>query len=202
MKKTLKYVGIGVAALVLVFVGVGSTLDGMWRVEKSVLVNAPPEHVHPLVDDLRAWQLWAAWNNAMDPEVKNTYSEPAAGVGAWWSWSGPKMGRGRMTIVRSEVGKGVWVDESIETDEVNAHGSLEWSREGEATKVVWRDEGKLPPIFGGYFKGFIEGMLGEHFQTGLDGLKREAEKRHAEAQEKPAEPAAEPAQADAAPAEQ
>jgi hypothetical protein len=189
MKRVLKVVGLGLVGLVAVLVGVGLFLPRTWHVERSVVINASPEHIHPLVNELKAWQSWAAWNNEMDPEVKYEYGGPAAGVGGWWSWNGPKMGHGKMTITKSDVNSGVWVDEMIETDsEVNAHGSLTWTQEGGGTKVTWVDEGLLPPVLGGYGVGFIEKMLGEHFQTGLDNLKVQAEKRRAEVEAAQAAP--------------
>ncbi|HSP80740.1 MAG TPA: SRPBCC family protein, partial [Myxococcaceae bacterium] len=86
-------------------------------------------------------------------------------------------GRGKMTITKSDAAAGVWVDEMIEADEVNAHGSVTWTLEGGGTKVTWVDEGELPPVIGGYFVGMIEEMLGENFQQGLEGLKKQAETR-------------------------
>jgi hypothetical protein len=201
MKRVLKIVGLGLGALVAVLVVVGIFLPRKWRVEQVVLIDAAPEHIYPLVNDLKQWQSWAAWNKAMDPEVKWEYGGPALGVGAWWSWAGPKMGNGKMTITRSEQGAGVWVDEMIETDkEVNARGSLTWTREGSSTKVTWVDEGTLPPVIGGYAVGMIEKMLSDHFQTGLKNLKTAAEQRKAAEQEAAAR-AAQAAPAEAAPAE-
>jgi hypothetical protein len=180
MKRFLKRAGLGLVGLVAVLSGVGLVLPREWRVERSVVINAAPEHIHPLVDDLKAWQSWAAWTQDMDPEVKNEYGGPASGVGAWWAWNGPKMGHGKMTITQSEVASGVWVDEMIETDkEVNAHGSITWTQEGGGTKVTWVDTGTLPPVIGGYVVGMIEDMLGENFQVGLKHLKAEVEKRRA-----------------------
>jgi hypothetical protein len=210
MKRVLKIVGLGVVGLVAVLVVVGLFLPRQWHVERTAVINAAPEHIHPLVDDLKQWQTWAAWNNSMDPEVKYDYSATAAGVGAWWSWNGPKMGHGKMTITKSDVATGVWVDEMIETDDaVNAKGAITWTRQGEATQVKWVDEGTLPPVIGGYAVSMIETMLGEHFQTGLNNLKTQAEKRRAEqdaakaaqvAQPEPAAPAeAAPVAAPAAP---
>lgn len=180
MKSVLKKVGLGLVGLVGVLAAVGLVLPREWRVERSVVINAAPEHIHPLVDDLKAWQSWAAWTKDMDPEVKNEYGGPASGAGAWWAWNGPKMGHGKMTISKSEVASGVWVDEMIETDkEVNAHGSITWTQEGGGTKVTWVDTGTLPPVIGGYVVGMIEDMLGNNFQVGLQHLKAEVEKRRA-----------------------
>ena len=180
MKRVLVRLGLGLLALVVVLAVVGLFLPRQWHVERSVVIGAPPEHIHPLIHDLKAWQSWAAWTKAMDPEVKYEYSAVASGVGAWWSWTGPKMGHGKMTITKSDVNAGVWVDEMIETDQaVNAHGSLTWTQQGGGTKVTWVDEGTLPPVVGGYFVRFINNMLSENFQTGLKNLKAEVEKRQA-----------------------
>src|SRR5688572_14419408 len=117
MKRVLKIVGLGFAALMAVLVVVGLFLPRQWRVEQVVLVNAGPEHIYPMVNDLKQWQSWAAWNKEMDPAVKWEYAGPASGVGASWAWDGPQMGHGKMTITRSDPGAGVWVDEMIETDD-------------------------------------------------------------------------------------
>jgi hypothetical protein len=179
MKRFLKFAGLGLVAMVTGLTVVGLFLPRQWHVERSVVINAAPEHIHPLVEDLKAWQSWAVWTKDMDPEVKDEYGGPASGVGAWWAWNGPKMGHGKMTITKSDVAAGVWLDEMIETDrEVNAHGSLTWTREGGGTKVTWVDTGTLPPM-GGYFVWMIEDMLGENFQVGLKNLKAEVEKRRA-----------------------
>ncbi len=183
MKRALKFVGLGLVGLVVVVTVVGLLLPRQWHVEQSIVINASPEHIHPLVNDLKLWQSWAAWTRDMDPEVKNEYGGPASGVGAWWAWQGPKMGLGKMTITKSDVASGVWVDEMIETREaVNAHGSLTWTQEGGGTKVTWVDTGTLPPM-GGYFVGMINDMLGNNFEQGLKNLKAEVEKRRAAEQE-------------------
>lgn len=184
MKRALKRLGLGLVGLGVVLTVVGLFLPRQWKVERSIVINASPEHIHPLVEDLKAWQSWAAWTQDMDPEVKNEYGGPSSGVGAWWAWQGPRMGLGKMTITKSDVDSGVWVDEMIETrEEVNAHGSLTWTQEGGGTKVTWVDSGTLPPIMGGYFVGMINDMLGDNFQQGLKHLKAEAEKRRAAEQE-------------------
>ena len=197
MKRVLKIVGLGLGGLVAALVVVGLFLPRQWNVEETVVINAGPEHIHPLVDDLMEWQSWAAWTKAMDPEVKYEYSAKFAGEGASWSWNGPKMGIGKMIITKSDVATGVWVDEMINSDEVNAKGALTWTREGEATKVKWVDSGTLPPVIGGYFTGFINKMLSDNFRTGLTNLKAVAEQRKAGGQAAPAEAA--PVAAPAAP---
>lgn len=168
--KALKYVGIALIAIVSLFILVGLFLPRQWEVERSILTDAKPSQLYPLVVDLKRWPEWAAWNKEMDPEVKWTYSGPESGTGASWAWEGPQMGKGAMTITKADEETGVWIDEKIESDEVNAHGSITWEPEGDQYRVTWKDTGTLPPVVGGYFKGMIENMLGEHFQTGLEKL--------------------------------
>ena len=177
MKKIVKRGALGLVGLVAVLVGVGLVLPRQWHVERSVVIDAAPEHIHPLVEDLRTW---ASWAREPDPTVQDTYGGAASGVGAWWAWSGPKMGHGKMTITRSDVASGVWFDEAIETEEVNAHGSLTWTREGGGTRVTWVDEGQLPPVMGGYFVGLVNDSLGAHFEHALMNLKTAARERREE----------------------
>ncbi|MEW6434482.1 MAG: SRPBCC family protein [Myxococcota bacterium] len=188
-------VALGVLALLLLAVAVGSLLPRQWRVERSVVIAAPPERIHPFLDDLRRWPEWAAWNKEMDSKVVWTYGGPDRGVGARWAWNGPVMGKGRMEIVASDPVKGLRIDEAIESETVNAHARFDFAPEGAGTKVTWIDEGTLPPVVGGFFRGMIEDMLNQHFSTGLAKLKAAVE-----ALPPPAPPAPEP-KADAATAD-
>lgn len=136
-----------------------------------MVIAAPPAAIHPFVSNLRKWQEWAVWTKELDPQVKNTWSGPEEGVGAGWAWLGPKMGRGKIVVTASDVATGVKLDEAIEGDEINAHATFSYVVVGASTRVVWVDEGTLPPVLGGYFRGMIEKMLGENFEKGLEKLK-------------------------------
>lgn len=185
--KLIGRIALGVLALLLLAVAVGALLPRQWHVEQSVVIAAPPERIHPFLDDLRKWPEWAAWNKEMDPKVVWTYEDPDRGVGARWAWNGPVMGKGRMEIVESDPAKGLRIDEAIESDTVNAHARFDFAPEGGGTKVTWIDEGTLPPVVGGFFRGMIEDMLRTHFSTGLAKLKAAVE-----ALPPPAPPAPEP----------
>jgi hypothetical protein len=169
--KILGRIALGLVGLLVLALIIGALLPRRWHVEQSIVIKAPPERIHPFLDDLHKWADWAAWNKAMDPQVVWTYEGPDRGVGARWAWSGPVMGKGRMEIVRSDPAVGLTVDEAIESEVVNAQGRFVYTREGDATKVTWTDEGDLPPIIGGYFRGMIEKMLADNFSRGLEKLK-------------------------------
>lgn len=169
--KLLRKIALALLALVALFVVVGLVLPRRWHVERSVVIHAPPEQIFPLIASPMKWQEWSVWTRAMDPLVKYSYAGVDEGAGAEWSWIGPKMGRGKMRIVASDPKTGVQIDEAIESEQVNAHASFSFSPDGAGTRVVWLDEGTLPPVMGGYFRGMIEKMLGENFEAGLRKLK-------------------------------
>ncbi|GMU59852.1 MAG: hypothetical protein AMXMBFR34_16150 [Myxococcaceae bacterium] len=169
--KLLGRAALGLVGLILVALIIGALLPRRWHVEQSILIKAPPEQIHPFLEDLRRWADWSAWNKELDPKVVWTWEGPDRGVGARWAWSGPVMGKGRMEVVRSDASVGLTVDEAIESEEVNAQGRFLYTREGDGTKVTWIDEGTLPPVIGGYFRGMIESMLAENFSKGLTKLK-------------------------------
>src|SRR4051794_21865841 len=136
--RIVKLIGLFVGVLVALFVLGGLMLPRVWRVERTTIINAPPEAIYPRVASFKRWQDWALHSEA-DPNVENTYSGPEEGPGATWSWKGPKMGQGTMTITRAEPKAGIWVDEKIEGDNSNAHGSLTFEAESTGTRVTWLD---------------------------------------------------------------
>lgn len=167
----IKKFSIALVALIVLTLGVGLVLPRTWRVERHVVINAAPARIHPLLFDLKRWQEWSVWTRAMDPLLRNTYEGPQDGVGAKWLWLGPTMGRGQLVITASDPLRGIELDESIESEVVNAKASLAFSAEGGATRVTWVDEGTLPLIVGGFFGGTVEDRLGAHFATSLEKLK-------------------------------
>ena len=71
-------------------------------VERSATINAPPERVYALIEDLRQWERWSPWEE-LDPDMQHTYSGAERGVGAVHEWKGnKKAGEGRMRITEAE----------------------------------------------------------------------------------------------------
>lgn len=173
--KLIGRIALGVLAVMIVLAVAGALKRRQWHVERSITINAAPERIHPFLDDLRKWPEWSAWNKELDPKVSWTWEGPDRGVGARWAWSGPVMGHGRMEIVESDPSTGLRIDEAIESETVNAHARFDYTREGDATKVTWVDEGTLPPVVGGFFRAMVEETLSGHFSTGLAKLKSTVE---------------------------
>ena len=85
---------IGLAAVIIVFFILVSLRPSVFCVSRSITVSAPPEAVFAQVNDFHKWEAWSPWAK-MDPNAKNSFSGPAAGVGAAFAWSGNnKVGAG------------------------------------------------------------------------------------------------------------
>ena len=167
----IKKFAIPLIALVALTLVVGLALPRGWRVEQELVIAAPPQRIFPLLFDLKRWQEWSVWTRTMDPQLRNTYEGPSDGVGAKWLWLGPKMGRGQLLIVASDPVRGIELEESIEAEVPNAHASIAFTAVSGGTRVTWLDQGTLPPIVGGFFRGVVEDRLNADFSTSLRKLK-------------------------------
>jgi uncharacterized protein YndB with AHSA1/START domain len=167
----IKKIAIALVALVVLATAVGAALPRTWRVERSVVIASTPERIFPYLNDLKRWQEWSVWTKAMDPLVRHMFEGPQDGVGARWSWLGPKMGQGKIEIVEADPAVGISLSESIESPTENARATLRFTREGAQTRVTWIDEGTLPWVVGGFFRGTVEEVLSANFETSLNKLK-------------------------------
>lgn len=168
-------------AVILVLVSIGLVGGGMmlspaFTVTRSLLVNAPPEKVYAFVADPRGWAQWSAWNRR-DPAMAITYSGPASGVGAAWSWQSKSEGDGRMTFTSVEPGRRVAFDLELAGVDARSKGELHFTREGNATRVTWTMNGDMGsnPLYH-WFAAFADRVMGPDFEGGLANLKDVAEK--------------------------
>lgn len=162
-------------AAVLLF---AATRPDTFQIQRSVVIQAPPEKIFPLLNNLHNWPQWAPQDKD-DPSIKRTFSGPDSGTGAVSDWSGSgNTGRGRMTIIESVPPKRTivqvdWV-KPFATRNLNQF-SLE--PEGSSTRVTWGMQGpnlyvmKLLSVFIN-----MDRMMGAHFETGLLNLKAAAER--------------------------
>lgn len=171
-----KKIALGALALVAVFVLVvvilAATKPDEIHVERSVVMRATPADVHPYANDFTKFMTWMPWAE-LDPEQKVEYSDPPAGVGAWYTWAGnDDVGEGRMEVVSSEPGKVVHELEFIEPFASLAESSISMEAVGEdQVEVTWAftqdaDFGtKLMMVFVD-----MDAMLGADFEKGLKKL--------------------------------
>ena len=166
-----------IAIAVLVVLLLASHKPDEFRVERSIVIAAPPEAIFPRVDSLRAWTDWSPWEQR-DPAMKRDYSGPASGVGAVYGWDGNKdVGSGRMEIVESVPSSRI----RIKLDFIRpfeGHNIAEFVFEPQAggTRVVWSMHGPAP-LLSKVMQVFMDmdAMIGRDFEAGLATLKSRAE---------------------------
>src|SRR3984957_18205544 len=98
---------IGFAVLLSTILVLAATKPKIIHSQRSVSIDAPPEKVFSLIDNLGAWRRWAPQDRE-DPSMKRTFSGPANGKGAISEWTGSgSSGQGRMLITGSVRSRGI-----------------------------------------------------------------------------------------------
>ncbi len=166
---------IAVVAVVAVGFAIAAALPRAWHVEQTVVIAAPPEKTYALLANLRRWQDWSVWTRELDPQVRNTFEGPESGVGARWSWLGPKMGHGQLEITAADPAVGLQLTETVGGPRPSAFAviTLEPTAEG-GTRLTWSDDGNLP-VLGGVFTHVTERLLTEQIAESLARLKTRLE---------------------------
>lgn len=164
------------AAAAVVVVALGAALSGQWAVRRSVLVAATPERVHRDVGDLQRWPRWAFWGR--QPPHFRFWFEGTQGTGQTLHWQetreGTELGAGSISLTESTPAEGVAFQTRMPKGKTGS-GSIRYERVGDMTRVIWQDEGELPPIVGGLFLDLFQKRLGRHMETGLAQLKQLSE---------------------------
>lgn len=141
-----------------------------YSVERSRVVAATPEAILPLVTDLRSWNTWNPWIE-MEPTAHLTYSDPASGEGAWYTWAGDEVGAGRMDIEAispQEVRYTIAFTEPMQSEAIIR---IRMEPEAQGTRVTWVMEGDndfMGKLFGVFMD--MDSMIGADFERGLANL--------------------------------
>ncbi|MCB9184921.1 MAG: SRPBCC family protein [Flavobacteriales bacterium] len=171
----LLYILLGLAVIIVLILVIAATKPNTVRYERSTVIHAAPERILPHLIDFRAWQPWSPWEK-LDPDMERNYSGTDRGVGAKYAWSGKKAGAGTMEVLAVDVDS---VDIDLRFTRPFKNDCVVWFRcapQGADTKLIWTMDG--PQIFMGKVMSVfmnMEKMIGKDFETGLAGLKREAE---------------------------
>src|SRR3974390_2344124 len=93
---------IALALLVAVVLAFAATKPSTLLIQRSIIINAPPDRAFALINDLHAWQEWDP-DGRKDATVSRSFSGAPSGVGAAAEWdSQGSAGKGRMLITESE----------------------------------------------------------------------------------------------------
>ena len=165
-----------IAAVVVIFAVVVASRPDTFELKRSLVINAPPDVVFAQVNDFHAWSNWSPWDK-LDTDLKRTYGDVPAGVGASYHWVGEKTGEGNMKITDSKPGEHVALDlDFIKPFAASNRTEFDFVKAGEGTTVTWTMSGKndfMSKVMG-LFKSMDE-MVGPDFEKGLANMKSAAE---------------------------
>jgi hypothetical protein len=169
----LLYLLLGLAALIVVFLLIASSKPTNFRISRSTSIAAPAAVIFEQINDLHRWNAWSPWAR-MDPNAKNTFEGPEAGVGASFAWAGnAKVGEGRMTIEESQPAERVIMKlEFFKPFTATNVAEFALTPKGDFTVLTWSMSGKNSFI--GKIMVTImncEKMIGGQFEQGFANLK-------------------------------
>jgi len=174
----LKIIGIVVVVLVAGVLLHAANKPDTFSVQRSASIQAPPERIFPLINDLRAFNTWNPFEKK-DPSLKGRYSGPAGGKGAGYAFEGNKdVGKGSIEILESSSPSRVTMRLSmVEPFAVQNLVEFTLVPNGGATNVTWAMQGPAP-FLAKIIHVFIDmdQMVGRDFEAGLASLKAATEK--------------------------
>jgi uncharacterized protein YndB with AHSA1/START domain len=149
-----------------------------FAVQRSTLIDAPPEQIFPMIDDLRAQSAWSPFEK--DPGMKRTHSGPPRGRGAAYAWEGDRrVGAGQIAITDSQPPSKVVLSLQM-LRPFKADNVVEFTldRTGAGTRVTWTMRGRSP-FMAKLMSLFMncDAMVGKQFEDGLAKLKNLVETR-------------------------
>ncbi|WP_072391693.1 SRPBCC family protein [Hyphomicrobium sp. CS1GBMeth3] len=170
----LKRILIGLAAIVLVFLGYVAFLKpAEFQIERSSIIVAPPSAVFAEVNNFHNWEAWSPWAK-LDPNAKATFEGPDAGEGAVFQWSGnDQIGEGRMTLLESRPDERIRIRiDFVKPFEGTNAAEFTFKPDGPRTIVTWTMSGEqtfLQKVISVFVN--VDNLVGAEFEKGLANLK-------------------------------
>lgn len=189
----LKKIALTLAAAIVILLIVIATRPAEFKIERTASIKAPAWLVFGLVNDFRQWHSWSPWEK-LDPAMKKTFGEKAAGEGATYGWVGnDQVGEGRMTITEAKASQYVKLKlEFLKPWTATNQATFTFTSQGGSTSVSWSMQGEND-FMGKAFALFVDmdQMVGKDFERGLAtmGTVAEAEYKRLEEERKKLEAA-------------
>ncbi|HEY1495984.1 MAG TPA: SRPBCC family protein [Candidatus Solibacter sp.] len=168
-----------VTFLLTSFVAWGRSRPGVFRVERSLAIQAPPERIFPHLADFHNWAAWSPWE-PRDPAMKKTFSGSPSGNGAVYEWAGnAQVGVGRMEILEAAAPSHLRIKlDFLKPFEGHQTAEFTLAPSAGATTVTWAAFGPttyLTLVMSIFCS--MDDLLGKDFVTGLRNLKAISEQK-------------------------
>ncbi len=175
MLTTIAVIAVIAIAAILIY---AATKPANFRVERTASINAAPDRIYPLINDLRAHQSWSPFDK--DPATKRHFNGASTGKGQSLNWEGDrKAGAGRIEITDTAAPSQVTMKLEM-FKPFTANNIVEFTlRPAEkATTVTWAMHGPQP-YMAKLMSTFIncDKMIGSQFEQGLASLKALSEQK-------------------------
>ena len=177
--KSLKFIGIGMAAFIALMLIVALFVPREFTFEKTIAINAPIDTVWNYTGSLSGLDKWSPWNDH-DPNMKKEISGLDGTVGAIQSWTSDvkEVGVGSQTITK--IVKPSLFETKLDFEKPReSHGSafVKLVSDGKSTNVTWGMMGKMPyPMNVMILFMNLGKMMGKDWDNGLAKLKQMSEK--------------------------
>jgi hypothetical protein len=148
-----------------------------FQIERSITIAAPAEVAFAQVNVMKNWEAWSPWDD-LDPAMKRSYNDIAAGVGASYSWDGNSdVGEGTSTIVESKPNELVRMKLEFKRPFAGTNDvTFTFVPKDGQTVVTWGMTGEY--AFAAKCVSLVidcDKMVGDNFNKGLADLKRHVE---------------------------
>lgn len=175
-----KRILLSVVVLIAVLAVMVALQPAEYSITRSATIAAPPAVVFDQVNDLHNWDAWSPWAK-LDPNVKNTFGGPPAGVGSTFAWDGnDKVGQGVMTITESRPAEHVGLKlEFFKPLPGTSKTDFDFKPSAaNGTTVKWTMSGHRSFVEKAFCLFMdMEKMIGGDFERGLAQMKTVAESR-------------------------
>lgn len=171
------FLGLGVLLTILVMVV--WMQPARFNVTRTAKIHAPVNDVFAQVNDLHNWEAWSPWAK-LDPDAKNTFDGPAAGVGSSFKWSGnDKVGEGVMTILESKPNEYIKIKlDFIRPMQGTSTTEFFFKDENKDTEVTWAMSGENTFLSKAIHLCMnLDKVVGSEFENGLANLNNAVEKK-------------------------
>jgi effector-binding domain-containing protein/uncharacterized protein YndB with AHSA1/START domain len=182
MKTLLKVLGIIAVIVIVVCIVALIALPSHMHVERTAVINQPPDKVFNYINDFHNNNSWSPWYEK-DTLAKYEYEGAEKGVGSILKWESDsdKVGKGKMVITESKPDSVIRLELYFMDDNKPAIGTYTFVPEGTGTKMTWAldaDAGMNPfkRIMG---KFFIDKFVGPEFEHGLANIQKNSDRMSA-----------------------
>lgn len=157
-------------AFVVVLIVVGFLLPTTVTVERSRVIEQPPEVLFEVLTDMRHFVQWAPWTSG-DADVDYRLEGPSSGEGATLVWNEESEdGGGRLWIVSADAPDRVDLELELGGSEAESWFTIEPGDSGQ--RVSWGMQMRFGALdlVGRYAGLLLPGLVGSEYRKGLEQL--------------------------------